>query len=86
MKKISVLVPCYNEEENIEEITNAIEEQFKKYLSNYEYEIVFIDNCSKDNTRNIIEKVAQNNNKIKAIYNIRNFGFVNSPYYRINAT
>ena len=86
MKKISVLVPCYNEEENIEEMVKAIEEQFEKYLSIYEYEIVFIDNYSKDNTRNIIEKIAKSNKNIKAIFNIRNFGFVKSPYYRFNAT
>ena len=83
MKKISVLIPCYNEEENIKEIVIAVEEQIKKYLSQYDYEIVFIDNDSKDKTRNIIENVISHNKKVKAIYNARNFGFVNSPYYRI---
>ncbi len=80
MKKISVLVPCYNEEENVEAISAAILEQLDK-LSNYDYELVFIDNCSKDKTRNIIEGLCSKNQKIKAIFNAKNFGQFNSPYH-----
>ena len=47
MKKISVLVPCYNEEENVNAISEAIINELKK-LDKYDYELVFIDNCSKD--------------------------------------
>ncbi len=83
MKKISVLIPCYNEEENVHEIAVAVEKQLDIYENRYDYEIVFIDNYSKDNTRKMIEKEIERNAKIKAIYNARNFGFVNSPYYRI---
>ncbi len=81
MKKISVLVPCYNEEKNIAEMAAIIAKEFKDYLINYEYEIVFIDNCSTDSTRKIIEELTKNDKRIKAIFNARNFGFVNSPYY-----
>ena len=51
MKKISVLIPCFNEEENVVPISQAIIEQFEKYLPQYDYEIIFIDNDSQDSTR-----------------------------------
>lgn len=50
MKKISVVVPCYNEQENVVPISEAIVEELNK-LKNYDYELIFIDNCSTDNTR-----------------------------------
>lgn len=80
MKKISVLVPCYNEEENIIPIGNAIIEQLDR-LDAYDYELIFIDNCSKDKTREKIENLCSKNKKIKAIFNAKNFGQFNSPYY-----
>lgn len=83
MKKISILVPCYNEEENVVDISHAIEDELKKSCSNYDYEICFIDNCSTDNTRNLLREICKNNKKIKAIFNARNFGQFNSPYYGI---
>lgn len=81
MKKISVLIPCYNEEENVVPISEAIIEQFKLYLSNYDYEIVFIDNDSKDKTREKLVELCKNNKHIKAIFNAKNFGQFNSPFY-----
>lgn len=86
MKKVSIVVPCYNEEENIREMVVAIEKQFKKELKAYDYEIIFIDNASQDKTREIIEEVCKNNSKVKAIFNVRNFGQFNSPYYGILQT
>ena len=81
MKKISILVPCYNEEENVVPISKAIEDEIKKSCSQYDYEICFIDNCSTDNTRTLIREICANNHKVKAIFNVRNFGQNNSPYY-----
>lgn len=81
MKKISILVPCYNEEGNVVPISKAIEDELQKSCSQYDYEICFIDNCSTDNTRLLIRGLCQNNAKIKAIFNARNFGQFNSPYY-----
>lgn len=81
MKKISVLIPCYNEEENVVPIANAIVEEMDKNLSDYDYEIVFIDNDSKDNTRPLLREICKRNPKIKAIFNAKNFGQFNSPYY-----
>lgn len=80
MKKISVLVPCYNEEENVNAISEAIIKELNK-LDKYDYELVFIDNYSKDNTRNLIQELCKKNKKIKAIFNCKNFGQFNSPYY-----
>ena len=80
MKKISVMVPCYNEEENVRPISAAIIEQLEK-LQHYKYELLFIDNCSKDKTREILEELCSENKNIKAIFNAKNFGQFNSPYY-----
>ena len=51
MKKISVLIPCYNEEENVVPMSEAVADIFAKELPEYDYELVFIDNDSKDATR-----------------------------------
>lgn len=81
MKKISILIPCYNEQENVVAMSNAVVEEVTKNLSNYDYELVFIDNCSTDNTRPLLREVCKKNPKIKAIFNVRDFGQFNSPYY-----
>jgi glycosyltransferase involved in cell wall biosynthesis len=81
MKTISILIPCYNEEENVIPISNAIVSILTEKLSNYNYEIVFIDNCSTDNTRPLLKEVCARNKRIKAIFNVRNFGQSNSPFY-----
>lgn len=82
-KKISILVPCYNEEENVVPISKAIEEELKKSCSKYDYEICFIDNCSTDNTKPLLREICKKNRNVKAIFNARNFGQNNSPYYGI---
>ena len=81
MKKISVLIPCYNEEENVEPISQAVVETLTRELPQYDYELVFIDNDSNDRTRSILRRLCEENPKIKAIFNARNFGQFNSPYY-----
>lgn len=86
MKKISVLIPCYNEEENVEELINEIKHHFLEKLPNYDYEIIFIDNASTDKTKEIIEKISKIDKRVKAIFNIRNFGGLNSPYYGLLQT
>lgn len=81
MKKISIMIPCYNELENVEPICKAVIQVFEKELSNYDYEILFIDNASTDGTRDIIEKLCAENKKVKAIFNVTNFGQFNSPFH-----
>lgn len=86
MKKISVMIPCYNEVENAELMANSIVNIFSEVLTRYDYEIVFIDNCSTDGTRDVIRNLCANNPKIKAIFNVTNFGQFNSPFYGICQT
>ena len=81
MKTISVLIPCYNEEENVEAIAGAVIGVLDKDLPQYDYELVFIDNDSRDNTRPILRRMCGENPRVKAIFNARNFGQFNSPYY-----
>ena len=86
MKKISVLIPCYNEQENVISISSEIVKIFNNELTVYDYEIVFIDNCSIDNTRPLLREICKKNQKIKAIFNTRNFGQFNSPYHGLCQT
>ena len=81
MKKISILIPCYNEEENVGPISEAVVETLERDLPEYDYELVFIDNDSTDQTRPILRKICSENPRIKAIFNAKNFGQFNSPYY-----
>ena len=80
MKTISVVVPCYNEAENVEAMADAIRETFKRDLPDYRYELIFIDNDSSDGTREIIRRLCVEDEGIKAILNAKNFGQFNSPY------
>lgn len=86
MKKISVMIPCYNEEENARPIYEAVRDELKKSCSNYDYEILFIDNKSTDGTREIIRQICAEDKKVRAIFNSKNFGQFNSPYYGILQT
>lgn len=81
MKKISILIPTYNEEENVQLLVEAIVDEFKTNLTKYDYEIIFIDNDSNDNTQKLLESICKTNKKVKAIFNTKNFGQFNSPYY-----
>ncbi|MCQ2966002.1 MAG: glycosyltransferase family 2 protein [Alphaproteobacteria bacterium] len=73
MKKISVVIPCYNEEENIENTYNLVKSELEKQ-TNYDYEIIFSDNDSKDSSQKLIKKICEKDKKVKAIFNLRNFG------------
>lgn len=85
-KKISVLVPCFNEEENVIPLAQELMKMFKECLSNYDYEIVFIDNDSTDTTRARLEALCEKFSRIKAIFNAKNFGQFNSPVYGMMQT
>ena len=80
-KKISVVIPTYNEEANVVPLAKAIVEVMERDLSNYDYEILFIDNHSRDNTQALLRGLCGENKKIKAIFNARNFGQARSPVY-----
>lgn len=86
MKKISILVPTYNEEENVRPLSRAVLQMLQRQLPLYDYELIFIDNCSFDRTRLILTELCAENPKIKAIFNAKNFGQFNSPYYGLCQT
>lgn len=80
-KTISVVIPCYNEEENVQAIYEAVKNELETKCSGYLYEILFIDNRSQDKTRECIRNVCGSDKRVKAIFNAKNFGQFNSPYY-----
>jgi glycosyltransferase involved in cell wall biosynthesis len=80
MKKISIMTPCYNEELNIENIYNEVKFQMSKFPE-YNYEHIFIDNCSTDNTSIILKNFAIKDKNLKIIINSKNFGHIKSPYH-----
>lgn len=80
MKLISVVSPCYNEQENVAILYEQVKQQFE-LLPNYKYEHIFIDNFSTDNTVSILKDIAQKDKNVKIIINSRNFGHIRSPYY-----
>ena len=59
MKTISIVVPCYNEEENVQAMADALRETFKKDLPAYRYEIIFIDNIQKTGQEKLSESFVQ---------------------------
>ncbi len=80
-KKISIMIPCYNEVENVVPMSEAVVGIMEGELSRYDYELLFIDNHSEDGTREKLEEICAKNKKIKAILNVTNFGQFNSPFY-----
>lgn len=82
IKTITVFAPCYNEEENVETLFNRVTAVFKN-LPQYNFEMLFIDNRSIDNTLAILKQLAAKHTHIKIIANARNFGHVRSPYYGV---
>jgi len=86
LKKISIVVPCFNEEGNVVPLSQELVRVLTTDLTAYDYEIIFIDNNSTDNTRQLIREICSKNTKIKAIFNTKNFGQFNSPFYGICQT
>ena len=74
MKKVSVIVPMYYEEEVAEECYKRLKKVLEGLSEKYLYEIIFINDGSKDKTLNILENIAQDNKNVKVISFSRNFG------------
>jgi len=81
MKCISIVTPCFNEEENIRELYNRIKEVMSGF--DYGYEHIFIDNASTDRTAKLLRELAVQDKRVKVIFNTRNFGHIRSPYYAL---
>ena len=80
------MIPCYNEEENVRAIYEAVRDQLVHNCPAYDYEILFIDNKSHDQTRTIIREICAEDEHVRAIFNVKNFGQFNSPYYALLQT
>lgn len=80
MKRISVVTPTYNEEDNVEELRRRVVAALDT-LPQYDHEHIFIDNASTDRTVEILKRMAAADKRVKIIVNARNFGHIRSPYH-----
>ena len=80
-KLLSVVIPTYNEQENVVPMTETIRSIFENELPEYDYEIIYIDNHSKDDTRKLLRKLCAEDRRVKAIFNAKNFGQLRSPVH-----
>jgi dolichol-phosphate mannosyltransferase len=82
MKTITIVTPCYNEQENITELYKRVTAAILPY-TNYNFEFLFIDNASTDKTVEFLKELAAKDARIKVIVNVRDFGHIRSPYWGI---
>ena len=86
MKLVSILTPCYNEEDNVRDLHQQVRDVMATVADRYEYEHLFIDNASQDDTVAILRQIAVEDKRVKVIVNTRNFGHVRSPYHGLLQT
>tara|TARA_B100000963_G_C22623629_1_gene671207 strand:- start:687 stop:1610 length:924 start_codon:yes stop_codon:yes gene_type:complete len=72
MKNISVVIPAFNEEGNVNELANQIDATFEN-LKNYDYKIIFVENGSTDNTLDVLKSIQKLNNRVEIVKLSRNF-------------
>jgi glycosyltransferase involved in cell wall biosynthesis len=84
-KTISIITPCYNEEENVEELYRRVRNVMAQ-IGRYRYEHIFIDNASEDTTVKVLKEIASRDSNIKVIVNARNFGHIRSPMHALYQT
>lgn len=84
-KTISIITPCFNEEDGILHCYETIKALFSTTLKNYNYEHIFCDNASTDKTLSILKKIAEQDKNIKVIVNSRNFGILKNTYNGVTA-
>jgi glycosyltransferase involved in cell wall biosynthesis len=80
MKKITVVSPCYNEEENVAHCYETVKQIFERDLPGYIREHVFVDNCSSDRTVEILRGIASEDPDVRVVVNARNFGVFKSTF------
>lgn len=80
MNHITVVTPCFNEEENVEELYRQARAVLES-IPDLSYEHLFIDNDSSDRTVEILRRLAGQDRRVKVIVNARNFGHIRSPYH-----
>lgn len=86
MKKISVVVPCYNEENSIENLYQIVARMFSEQLNQYTFELILADDYSSDRTRQIIRGLCQKDSRVKAVFNMANFGFSRNVFSALQAS
>jgi glycosyltransferase involved in cell wall biosynthesis len=80
MKHLTVVSPCFNEEENVEELYVRVVAAMSRCPA-YSFDLLFIDNASTDQTVTVLRKLAAKDARVRVIVNARNFGHIRSPYY-----
>jgi len=78
--KISVITPTYNEEDNVETCYQTVRDLFEGPLAGYELEYIFADNCSSDRTAERLRAIAGKDDRVKLIFNARNYGALRSNF------
>jgi glycosyltransferase involved in cell wall biosynthesis len=79
-KRISIVMPCYNEQDNVRACYAAVRQVFETELPQYDYEHIFCDNASGDRTPEVLAELARQDPRVKVIFNARNFGPFRSTY------
>lgn len=79
-KLVSIVIPCFNEEENIAAIYESVRGVFERELSGYPYEIIFADNKSMDGTRAAIRAICALDPQVRAVFNTQNVGFFRNAH------
>ncbi|MEA3080011.1 MAG: polyisoprenyl-phosphate glycosyltransferase, partial [Sphingomonadales bacterium] len=79
--ELSFAIPCYNEEANVVAMYEAVTAEAEKHAASHE--IIFIDNCSTDRTRELLRELCARDARVRAIFNNRNYGQMRSPTYAV---
>ena len=79
-KLVTIVTGCYNEVENVRPFYEALQAIFKT-RPHYRFEILYIDNASRDGTQHILRAIAAEDSSVKVILNARNFGHIRSPMH-----
>lgn len=84
MSTVTVVIPTYNEEQNIKNTYERVKNVFEESISEHTFQILYIDNASTDNTRDKIRELCESDNRVQAIFNNTNFGFSKSSFYGLS--
>lgn len=82
--ELSFVIPCHNEEANVAAIYEAVTVEAERHAKSHE--IIFIDNSSSDRTRELLREICARDDRVRAIFNNRNYGQIRSPTHAIYQT
>lgn len=85
MDKISIIIPCYNEQESIPYLKRELYKVINS-ISDVEFEVIMVDNCSTDNTLNLMKELKQSDSRFHYISFSKNFGKDSSMYAGLKAS